>query len=232
MKCGVCGANFTKSGANRFGCTGARDRGTCDNHLTVRADEIEASILDGLKSRLMAPDLFEEFAREFLAEVNRQRASASAEHGANRRELDRATRQIGRLVDAIANGADARALQSKLKNLESEQERLTAELASHDCPQTLIHPNLALVDRQKVERLGGALHDAQHGREAFELVRSLISEVRLVPADGTLLLELEGDLAGIVAISESAKPGQEPGAKALQIKMVAGVGFEPTTFRL
>jgi len=33
-------------------------------------------------------------------------------------------------------------------------------------------------------------------------------QVRLVPADGTLLLELEGDLAGILAISESAKPGQ------------------------
>jgi hypothetical protein len=83
-------------------------------------------------------------------------------------------------------------------------------------------PTWRLVYRQKVERLGDALHDAQHGREAFELVRSLIREVRLIPADGTLLLELEGDLAGIVAISENAKPGQEPGAKALQIKMVAG----------
>ena len=91
----------------------------------------------------MAPDLFEEFAREFLAEVNQQRASASAEHGATRRELDRITRQIARLVDAIVNGADARALQSKLKELENEQERLTAELASHDCRQPLIHPHLA-----------------------------------------------------------------------------------------
>ena len=188
----------------------------------MRGDEIEASILDGLKTRLMAPDLFEEFAREFLAEVNRQRASLSAEHGAIRRELDRTTRQIARLVDAIVNGADARALQSKLKDLENEQERLRAELASHDCPQTLIHPNLALVYRQKVERLGDALRGAQHGREVFELVRSLIREVRLVPAEGTLLLELVGDLAGILAISEGAKPGQEPGAKALQIKMVAG----------
>ena len=46
-------------------------------------------------------------------------------------------------------------------------------------------------------------------------------------------LELRGDLAGILAISEAGKAGAfSPKEKALQIKMVAGRGFEPLTFRL
>ncbi len=73
IKCGACGSNYTKYGQSRFACAGLRDRGTCGNHLTVRGDEVEAAILDGLRARLMQPDLFEEFAREFTAEMNRQR---------------------------------------------------------------------------------------------------------------------------------------------------------------
>ena len=68
MKCGACGSSYTKYGKNRFACAALHDRGTCSNRLTVRGDEVEAAILDGLKSRLLQADLFEEFAREFTAE--------------------------------------------------------------------------------------------------------------------------------------------------------------------
>ncbi len=68
IKCGVCGASYTKCGANRFASVGARDRATCSNTLSILGD----AILEGLKARLMDPALFEEFAREFVAEVNRQ----------------------------------------------------------------------------------------------------------------------------------------------------------------
>src|SRR6476660_509373 len=78
MKCGACGASYTKCGANRFACAGARDRATCSNDLTVRGDHVEEAILLGLKTRLMEPSLFEEFAREFMTEVNKQRSAASA----------------------------------------------------------------------------------------------------------------------------------------------------------
>ena len=45
---------------------------------TLRPKAIEHAILHGLKARLMDPSLFEEFAREFMAEVNKQRSAASA----------------------------------------------------------------------------------------------------------------------------------------------------------
>jgi site-specific DNA recombinase len=66
-------------GRNRFGCAAARDRATCTNHLTIHIEEIEAAILTGLKEQLMEPTLFEAFAREFMAEVNRGRSALASE---------------------------------------------------------------------------------------------------------------------------------------------------------
>jgi len=63
----------------------------------------------------MEPDLFEEFAREFVAEVNRQRAHTAGNAELLRKKIDRLDRQISRLVDVIVDGGDARALNSKLK---------------------------------------------------------------------------------------------------------------------
>ena len=53
-----------------------------------------------------------------------------------------------------------------------------------------------------------------------------------ITQDGELTIELRGDLAGILAISDASEVGTPPDQRALQIKMVAGAGFEPATFRL
>ena len=62
--------------------------------------------------------------------------------------------------------------------------------------------------------------------EAFDLIRSLIDEIRLVPDAGVLRIEIKGELAGI---PESCQEGtkKKPGGLstaglAEQIKMVAG----------
>ena len=78
-KCGACGAGFIMSGKNRLGCFGARDQGRCDNHLTIRRDEVEARVLRALQEKLLQQDLFEEFCDEFTREMNRLRM----EHRAN-----------------------------------------------------------------------------------------------------------------------------------------------------
>jgi site-specific DNA recombinase len=126
MKCGHCGASYTKYGRNRFGCAAARDRATCTNHLTIHIGEIEAAILTGLKEQLMDPALFEEFAREFMAEVNRSRSALASERESLQRELARVTKRIDTLVEAILEGADALALNTKLKLLEGQKATIQA----------------------------------------------------------------------------------------------------------
>jgi site-specific DNA recombinase len=57
-KCGECRSSYVEISANLFGCAAARNRGTCSNRLNIRVETLEAIILDGLRTRLMEPDLF------------------------------------------------------------------------------------------------------------------------------------------------------------------------------
>jgi site-specific DNA recombinase len=72
-KCGVCGAGFIMAGRNRLTCFGARDKGTCDNRLTIRRDEVEARVLKALEDKLLNQELFEEFCEEFTREMSAAR---------------------------------------------------------------------------------------------------------------------------------------------------------------
>ena len=70
------------------------------NALRIHRSELEERVLAGLKSKLMAPELVEEFIREYHAELNRLRAAEDAKHAASKRDLDAVQRKIDTMVYA------------------------------------------------------------------------------------------------------------------------------------
>ena len=87
----------------------------------------------------------------------------------------------------------------------------------------------------KVSDLANALNEPDVRREAAEALRALIDKVVLTPSEDGYDIDLHGDLAGILALAsgKKAKTAQADMAEAVsQISLVAGVGFEPLTFRL
>jgi hypothetical protein len=58
--------------------------------------------------------------------------------------------------------------------------------------------------------------------EAATALRSVIKEIRLVPEDGRLEIELAGDLAGILALAAGNKKPAMSGHGGLQLTVVAG----------
>jgi site-specific DNA recombinase len=89
--------------------------------------------------------------------------------------------------------------------------------------------------RELIEDLARSLNAPDVKREAAEALRALISEVRMVP-DATARnghgIELVGELAGILSLGDFNATKPPRFARALSETLVAGVGFEPTTFRL
>ena len=86
-----------------------------------------------------------------------------------------------------------------------------------------------------MDSLLDAFADPANRAEAQEIIRSLIEAVVLTPVDGKLQVELKGDLTAMLLIGQAQKRNNAPEAElseALQIKLVAGTGFEPVTFRL
>ena len=67
VRCGVCDGPMTVIGADgRLGCANRRERGTCTNPRSVLRDRLTARVLEGLKNRLLTPDLVEAFVRIYI----------------------------------------------------------------------------------------------------------------------------------------------------------------------
>jgi hypothetical protein len=91
----------------------------------------------------------------------------------------------------------------------------------------------ALSRNAKLRELGGANDRLSERATSLHAYQVEIDEVRLTPIAGQLTIELRGDLAGTLrAIEEYKQTLAKAEENALQIKLVAGAGFEPTTFRL
>src|SRR5262245_23091407 len=100
-KCGVCGAGFIMTGRHRLGCFGARDQGRCDNHLTIRRDEVEARVLKALQEKRLNQELFAEFCGEFTREMNRLRMERRASLSSAQREIERISARIKKLLNLM-----------------------------------------------------------------------------------------------------------------------------------
>ncbi len=238
LRCGACGGGYTKYSATLFACAAVRNKGTCENRLTIRGDAVENIVFDGLKHRLMDPAIFKEFAASFIAERNTIAARQNAKFVEANSEISRIKSRLKVLVNAICDGVPARSIREEMLSLEAREDELNFLLTQQPKAEPFLHPNLAEVYRERVAALQGALSDPAAKDEAFNVIRSLIDEIRLIPENGQLRVEIRGALAGILSLAHGKQhhlrhaDDGSVSVLAEQIKLVAGVGFEPTTFRL
>ena len=117
--------------------------------------------------------------------------------------------------------------------LEARQKELEEKLANSKEEPVLVHPNMGKVYRQQVSRLAEALNDEAERAEAADILRRLIDRIIVTPdpETGKPIVDLEGDLAGILNLSQTTKNAATvSGDDVSQLKLVAGAGFvqEPT----
>ncbi|MGB3409309.1 MAG: recombinase zinc beta ribbon domain-containing protein [Jannaschia sp.] len=232
LTCGHCGGGFTVVGKAYYGCANARNKGTCDNRMTITRTDLEARVLGGLKDQLLHPDLIAEFARAYQEEFNRLAGTVKQDRAKAERDLATVTRQIDKIVEAIAEGMFHPSMKAKMDDLEARKAALDDETKATSFEEPiLLHPGLADVYRGKVAKLAEALNAPNTKSEAAEILRSLLSDIRLTPDGGKMCIELVGELAGLLTLGKN-KNARSTAAAGGSVTMVAGVGFEPTTFRL
>ena len=206
VKCGMCDGLLTVMGKDRLGCANHHARNTCTNNRTILRNLLQRQILDGLKQRLLAPELVEQFVKTYVQEVN----AANQERGARRAKLHseqaRITRQIKTVLDTIKDIGGSRSLVDDLRSLERRQDEIAADLTRELEPEKLIelHPNLPELYRRRVEALEAALQEPEGAAAAAQALRSLIDAVMFYPEEGRgkYRLELRGDLAAFLYLSD------------------------------
>jgi site-specific DNA recombinase len=237
VKCGVCGSGFVKISEHHFGCSSARNKGTCVNTRGIRMDSLEAAVLAGLQSQLMDDELIEVFCDEYTRHLNQLRMEATGSRSSDEARLVKITRELDRLVEAIVQGVPAGRIREKMKALDHERTTLEAKLATQPGKiPPLLHPKMGDVYRNSVAELRQSLASNPDRAEAVDHIRALIERIVLHPAPEEAIgfvMDIEGDLAGILTLSQKSKKAAELTPDDLvQIKLVAGTGFEPVTFRL
>ena len=240
VHCASCGSLMSNIGRDYVACPAARKQGVCSNRRSIRRQELDTLILDALCTRLMDPDLFAEFAKAFTEAWNRAMAESSIGRDEAARELSRVERKLKGLIDALADGFRAAGLQDQLATLEARRLELTRKLNATPAAQPRLHPNLPEVYRAKMAQLQEALEVGPENQSALEAVRSLIERIVLHPLpEQGFEIEIFGDIASMIRLGRTPANGQTPmGSSAdldlfvRSVKVVAGTGFEPVTFRL
>ena len=256
LKCGCCGGGFSKISEHHYGCSTARNKGTCDNFRTIRQDELEKAILDALQYHLMNEKACKIFCEEYRKHTNELRSRRNSTILLWQEEQTHCVREKARLIQCIKDGIPAAVIRDELIRVDARGEELRKLLENQKEAPVFIHPSMANRYKEEVTALRVALNDETHRGEAAELIRSLVDKVVLKPriADKRLSIDLHGDLAGILSIA-SLKAGKavQNGPALLvqdklvagarnpldllfptnqQDKLVAGAGFEPATFGL
>jgi site-specific DNA recombinase len=97
-----------------------------------------------------------------------------------------------------------------------------------------VHANMAAEYRKRVANLAQVLHREVNRGEAVEICASSLSRIESSPnQQGQLEIDLYGSLAGILTLAgRKNTPLDQNDPSVQRVKVVAGVGFEPTTFRL
>jgi hypothetical protein len=193
-------------GKGRLGCANHHARSICTNNRTVLRDKLQRQVLDGLKLRLLAPELVEQFVKTYIQEVN----AANRERGARRANLHSEQARIQceskTVRDTIKRFGGSRSLVDELQSLDRRQDEIVVELARESEPEQLIklHPNLPELYRRRVETLEEALGEPEGASAAAGALRSLIDAVVFYPEDGRgkYRLELRGDLAAFLYLTD------------------------------
>ncbi len=197
VRCGVCNGPMTVVGSGgRLGCANHVERGTCENRRTVARDAVMQRVMVGLKERLLAPELVEEFVRAYVAEVNaanRQRGTRRASLQGDAGKLDR---QIRNLLELLKEGHGGPAMAAELRELERRRETVRAEMAATEPPEPVpdLHPNMPALYRRRVQALEEALGDPVTAAVAAEALRALVDAILVFPGAkrGEVTLSLRG----------------------------------------
>ena len=237
--CGCCGGGYSMISQNLLGCSNSRNRGkaVCSNRINIRRDTLESTIITALQKELMQPELFKDFSEAYRLELNNHTNEQALSQGSNKQELAKVTTQIDNLVTALKNGISAETVRDELQCLEARKDHLTQTLMQATTPEPILHPAMTDIYHVKLKDLHSALTKDTSHTEAKEAIRALINEITLTPEGKELHIVLKGDIAGILTLaSGKEKPTSinTGGYSDLQtqVPLVAGVGFEPTTFRL
>lgn len=117
-------------------------------------------MLDGLRDKLLHPDLIAAFVEEYRKAFNAAAGDCSSAQDNAKRELKQIEKKITGILAAIEDGMYHPSMKAKMADLENRKTRLTAfPEDSPEPPALRLHPRLSDLYREKIANLSKALQE-------------------------------------------------------------------------
>ncbi|MEM0909428.1 MAG: recombinase family protein [Pseudomonadota bacterium] len=218
LKCGCCGGGMSIVSTGRYGCSSARNKGTCDNRLTIKQEVLEQTVLGGLQRELMRSDRIQVFCDEYTKYSNQLRKARFVKINRFKSELEKLANDKENIIEAIKNGIPASEVKAPLEKIVERREQIEAFLNEQDETSVIMHPSMAERYKQEVMTLTASLNRDHAKTEASTLIRGLIDRIVLTPKSGgqEYSIDLHGKLAGILALATENKDLVQPLIRQLE----------------
>jgi site-specific DNA recombinase len=212
LKCKPCGSNYVMVNASHYGCSGYVNGRVCANDVMADRRVLEDKLLTAIKQDLLSDASIE----AFKTKIRRALLKPST----NGPRIAALEVEISNLTDAIATGLRSSSVLRRLEAAEAELQKLKDEEVVVDAAAVMAAIPAAVARyRAMVEDLGNAPIDIGAARE---VLKEMVGEIRLRPEPNR----------GLVAEFGLSETPIRAAVGGKYIGLVAGVGFEPTTFGL
>jgi site-specific DNA recombinase len=227
LKCGQCQANFVIVAPDVYGCASVVNRGkaVCTNSLRVRRDVVESRLLRGIKRDLFSDEGIALFIKETTKLLTEQNKALGADRERAEKRQSEIEQHIAHVMMAIKAGIITASTKAELEKLEAEKATVAQELREENAGRN----TLAVMLPRAVERFKRLVGQLEHVTAGHVVavrphLRALLGgHVTLYPhADGYLNAEMTGEYSGLIKMCGFAG----------KLGVVAGEGFEPSTFGL
>ncbi|MFY2823500.1 recombinase family protein [Ruegeria sp. MALMAid1280] len=238
LRCARCGGKLTVAGSaktRRYYCANAKEKGSsvCEGMPGLKENHAAETILSSLREHLMQDEAFQEFKTRYLHHLQHQEkdnGEALRLHDQKTRELEK---KISNLMDAIENGQHSSVIVERLNSYDEELKMLQRTRARLVPKPIELPDDMPSLYRGYIDNLVATLTDEGVAGRASDELHELLDRVVVSYDQETKnhVLDMQGNL---IAMLNKAKPADEAGLDSddCSLKLVAGVGFEPTTFRL
>ncbi len=219
LRCAHCGGALTSINQRNYGCVTRKERGkhACEGISVLReqTDERLLGVLrDELCSEAAQADIDAVVRRYFGSDDTEREAAKLAKS-----KIDTLTKEMENLSQAIAELGMSAALIERFKRTEAEREALQQVLAKRKIGSDQ-YADIAQRVRRKTAELGKVL--AGSTGEARQIIATLFGPIIVEKRDEAYYASFDDVSERLVATVTGN----------VSIRMVAGVGFEPTTFGL
>ena len=238
LACGQCGGNLTIAGsgkARRYYCANAKQKGEaiCTGMPGLIETDAATSILSGLKTGLMQDEAYEDFRKDYIKHFAEETKGQKILLDQQDKVIAELTMSQRNLLRAAEQGDIAPALSDRLREIGAALEAANKKRAELTVEQVELPEDLPAYYRAHVDDIAGTLTYGDVAGRAGEAMHALVDSV-VVDWDAEAkvhTLELRGKLLELLNVPGNKKAAGLASA-ARSLKLVAGVGFEPTTFRL